>query len=63
MDLLARLIVDEVHLFPFPSLALVHQVHRMHLVVSLLLFPCFLCSAAVSPAASGHAHALGAQGR
>jgi hypothetical protein len=40
MDLLAKLIVDEVHLFPFPSLALVHQVLRMHLVVSLLLFPC-----------------------
>jgi hypothetical protein len=30
MDLLARLIVDEVHLSPFPSLAHVHQVHRVH---------------------------------
>jgi hypothetical protein len=63
MDLLARLIVDEVHLSPFPSLALVHQVHRRHLVASLLLFPCFLFLAALSLAASSRARALRAQGQ
>jgi hypothetical protein len=39
MDLLARLIVDEVHLSPFPSLALVRQVHRTAVPVPSLAFP------------------------
>jgi hypothetical protein len=39
MDLLARLIMDEVHLSPFPSLALVHQVHRTTAPVPSLAFP------------------------
>jgi hypothetical protein len=39
IDLLARLNVDKVHLSPFPSLALVRQVHRTAVPVPSLASP------------------------
>jgi hypothetical protein len=57
--------LNTVHGGPGPPSSLPPRlmVHLVHLVVSLLLFPCFLYSAMLTLAASGQAHALGAQGQ